>query len=129
MNSRMQRDTAMQPILRMTGIIKEFSGVREIGDVIYAHNDPMAYGAYQAAKELGIEKDIKFIGIDALPNEGCVWVREGILTATFQYPTPGAAGLDIALEILEKKRPIHPGERITLPTATVTIDNVNQFLK
>ena len=89
----------------------------------------MAYGAYQAAKELGVEKNIQFIGIDALPAEGCVWVREGILTATFLYPTPGAAGLDIAIEILEKKRPVNPGERITLPTATVTIDNVDQFLK
>ena len=98
-------------------------------DVIYAHNDPMAYGAYQAAKELGVEKNIQFIGIDAIPSEGCVWVREGILTATFQYPTPGAAGLDIALDILEKIRPVNPGERITLQTATVTIDNVDQFLK
>ncbi|MCE5251488.1 substrate-binding domain-containing protein [bacterium] len=114
---------------RAKAITQDALQVHKDIDVIYAHNDPMAYGAYQAAKELGMEKKIKFIGIDALPNEGCVWVRDGILTATFLYPTPGAAGLDIALDILEKKRPVNPGERITLPTAQITQENVNEFLK
>jgi ribose transport system substrate-binding protein len=39
-------------------------------DVVYGHNDPMAYGAYLAAKEKGREKEMVFIGIDGLPNEG-----------------------------------------------------------
>ena len=30
----------------------------------------MAYGAYLAAKDVGRESDIKFIGIDALPARG-----------------------------------------------------------
>jgi len=98
-------------------------------DIIYAHNDPMAYGAFQAARELGLENKIKFFGIDGLPNEGCTWVKNGILTATFLYPTPGEEGLKIALEILEGKREITPGETITLPTATITKENVDQFLR
>lgn len=98
-------------------------------DIIYAHNDPMAYGTYQAARELGLEDRIRFMGIDGLPNEGCVWVRSGILAATFLYPTPGEAGLEIALDILEGSREITPGERITLPTATITIENVEEFLR
>ncbi len=98
-------------------------------DIIYAHNDPMAYGAYQAARELGLEEDIKFLGIDGLPNEGCSWVKSGILTATFLYPTPGEEGLKIALDILEGRRQTIPGEKITLPTATITKANVDQFLK
>ena len=58
-------------------------------DLVYGHNDPMAYGAYLAAKDAGREKDIKFIGIDALPDEGVTWVNKGELTATFLYATPG----------------------------------------
>ncbi|MFC1606776.1 substrate-binding domain-containing protein [Candidatus Latescibacterota bacterium] len=113
---------------RAKAITQDALQVHKNIDIIYAHNDPMAYGAYQAAKEAGVEQDIRFIGIDALPDEGCVWVREGILAATFLYPTPGAAGLDIALELLEKKRELNPGERITLSTTRVTADNVSDFL-
>lgn len=97
-------------------------------DIIYAHNDPMAYGAYQAAKELGAEKDINFLGIDGLPHEGCVWVKNDILDATFLYPTPGEKGLEIALDILEERKKIIPGEKIVLDTAVITKNNVDQFL-
>lgn len=98
-------------------------------DIIYAHNDPMAYGAYQAAREMGVAGRISFLGIDGLPEEGAVWVRNGILAATFLYPTPGELGLEIAIDILEGRREITPGERITLPTATITMENVEEFLK
>lgn len=98
-------------------------------DIIYAHNDPMAYGAYQAAREVGLEDAIKFLGIDGLPNEGCTWVKNGVLTATFLYPTPGEKGLKVALEILQGKREITPGEKITLPTARISRENVDQFLR
>ncbi len=97
-------------------------------DIIYAHNDPMAYGAYQAAKELGLDKKIKFFGIDGLPHEGCMWVQNEILAATFLYPTPGEKGLEIALDIIERKREVKPGEKIIIPSATITKDNVSEYL-
>jgi ribose transport system substrate-binding protein len=49
-----------EAIDRMT---EALNAVPEI-DVVYAHNDPMAYGAYLAAKEKGREKEMIFIGID-----------------------------------------------------------------
>lgn len=98
-------------------------------DIIYAHNDPMAYGAYQAAREMGLEEQIRFLGIDGLPDEGCVWVKSGILSATFLYPTPGEAGLEVALNILDGKRKIQPGEIITLPTAVITKENVADYIR
>jgi len=110
-------------------IIQDALQIHKDIDIIYAHNDPMAYGAFQAAREAGMEKTIKFLGIDGLPNEGCTWVKNGILTATFLYPTPGEAGLKVALEILEGKRKINPGEIITLPTAAVNQENVDQYLR
>jgi len=68
--------------------------------LVYAHNDPGAHGAYLAALAAGREKDIKFVGIDALPQEGQAYVAQGILSASFEYPTGGREAIEVALEIL-----------------------------
>ncbi|SPE56383.1 Periplasmic binding protein and sugar binding domain of the LacI family protein [Verrucomicrobia bacterium] len=70
-------------------------------DCVYAHNDPGAHGAYLAARAAGREKEMLFVGIDALPQEGVAYVQQGILDATFQYPTGGAEAIDTALKILQ----------------------------
>ncbi|MDO8683648.1 MAG: substrate-binding domain-containing protein [Armatimonadota bacterium] len=90
-------------------------------DAVYAHNDPQAHGAYMAAKQegKGREKTIKFIGIDALPTEGVKYVKDGILTATFQYPTGGAEAIDSAMKLLKS-------EDITLGTRIFMKENVEK---
>jgi len=93
-------------------------------DLVYAHNDPMAYGAYLAAKEAGVADDIAFVGIDGNPDEGAVWVKEGKLAATFLYPTPGEKGLEIALKVLEGEE---VPKTITLETSVITPENADQF--
>jgi ribose transport system substrate-binding protein len=95
-------------------------------DVVYGHNDPMAYGAYLAAKDANREKEIKFIGIDALPGEGVTWVKNGELTATFLYATPGAEGLRQAIKHLNGEK---VEKTITLPTEKVTAENAEAILK
>lgn len=82
-------------------------------DLIFAHNDRMASGAFKAAKELGIQDSIAFVGIDALPGEdgGIEKVLEKELTATFIYPTGGDRIIQLALKILndetyEKNNPL-----------------------
>jgi ribose transport system substrate-binding protein len=69
-------------------------------DAVYAHNDPGAHGAWLAARAAGREKEMKFVGIDALPHEGQQYVAQGILDATFLYPTGGPEAIDAALTIL-----------------------------
>ncbi len=69
-------------------------------DLVYAHNDPGAHGAYLAAKAAGREGAIRFVGIDALPQEGVAYVAQGILAATFEYPTGGREAIDAARKIL-----------------------------
>jgi len=94
----------------------------DVIDLVYAHNDPMAHGAYQAAKAVGREGEMKFIGIDALPEEGVRWVKAGELTATLLYPTPGEVGLDMAVRILGGEQvPKH----VTLPTRVFTQENAD----
>jgi ribose transport system substrate-binding protein len=95
-------------------------------DLVYGHNDPMAYGAFLAAKDAGREKDIKFIGIDGLPDEGVTWVNKGELAATFLYATPGAEGLRQAVKLLNGEK---IEKTITLPTMKITKENAPEILK
>jgi ribose transport system substrate-binding protein len=90
-------------------------------DLVYAHNDPGAHGAYLAAKAAGRE-GIKLIGIDALPHEGIDYVRKGILDATFAYPTGGAEAIAQALKILHGEK---VPKEITLGTRIYTKDAPN----
>lgn len=90
--------------------------------LVYAHNDPGAHGAYLAAKAAGREKQIQFIGIDALPHEGVRYVREGILNATFAYPTGGAEAVDLSIKLLNgEKLP----KTVTLGTRIFTRDTAD----
>ncbi len=92
-------------------------------DLVYAHNDPGAHGAYLAAKAAGREKEIIFVGIDALPHEGQMYVRQGILEASFEYPTGGKEAIQIALQIFEGKQ---VPKEIVLPSRFFTKDNIDQ---
>lgn len=95
-------------------------------DLVFGQNDPMAYGAYLAAKDVNREKAIKFVGVDGLPNEGVKWVYDGILAATFLYPTPGAEGFRQALDLLNGAK---LQKKIVLPTMTYTKANAGDVLK
>jgi ribose transport system substrate-binding protein len=89
-------------------------------DAVYAHNDPGAHGAYLAAKAAGREKDILFVGIDALPQEGVAYVSLGILDATFEYPTGGREAIETARKILAGES---VPKTITLKSRIFTKDN------
>lgn len=91
-------------------------------DLVYAHNDPGAHGAYLAAKQAGRHDKIKFIGIDALAHEGVQYVKQGILDATFAYPTGGAEAIDMALTILKGDK---VDKEVTLGTRLFTRDNAD----
>lgn len=95
-------------------------------DLVYAHNDPMAYGAYLAAVDVEREKNIAFLGIDGIPAEGVKWVYNGILTATFLYKTPGDEGIRQAILLLNGKS---INKRITLPTMTINKSNAKEILR
>jgi ribose transport system substrate-binding protein len=94
--------------------------------LVYGHNDPEAYGAYLAAKDAGREKEMKILGIDALPDEGVTWVAKGQLTATFLYATPGAEGVRQGLKIVNGEK---VEKKITLPTMRIDKSNAEQILK
>ncbi|MEN6492941.1 MAG: substrate-binding domain-containing protein [Thermoguttaceae bacterium] len=90
-------------------------------DAVFAHNDPGAHGAYLAAKAAGRERQMLFVGIDALPQEGQKYVSEGILNVTFQYPTGGAEAIDTALKILAGQQ---VPKKIVLGSRVFTPENI-----
>ncbi|MGC4897584.1 substrate-binding domain-containing protein [Micromonospora sp. DT31] len=91
---------------------------------VYAHNDPMAEGAYLAAKAAGMERGIKFTGIDALPvpSGGIKAVEQGRLAATFQYATGGREAVELARKLLVDCDTDVP-RSTTLDTMRITKDN------
>lgn len=106
----------------ITGGFKEL--LQEIGpvDYVFVHNDRMAFGAWEVARNLGIEDQIKIIGVDGLngPNGGIQLVKEGVLNATILYPTGGDEAIKTALKILNDE--IVPVNNIL---STTVIDRFN----
>ena len=90
-------------------------------DLVYGHNDPAAHGAYLAARAAGREQEMKFVGIDGLPQEGQAYVRQGLLAASFEYPTGGREAIETALRILHGQ---NVPKEITLRSRVFTRDNI-----
>lgn len=104
--------------------VKSYKGNLSDVDFVFGQNDRMALGARKALAPL---TSTKYCGIDGLPGEegGIACVRDGILDATYIYPTHGDQLLDLALDILNGK----PYEKETqLKSALVTADNANVLL-
>ena len=92
-------------------------------DLVYGHNDPGAHGAWLAAKASRREEGMLFVGIDALPHEGQIYVKRGILDACFEYPTGGREAMDNALKILKGKK---VPKEIVVPSRYFTPENIEQ---
>ena len=95
--------------------------------MVYCQNDRMAAGAYEAAVKYGREKEMLFVGIDALAGEGygIAQVASGQLDATFIYPTGGDRVMQTAMAILTGK----PFERETfLSSALVNHNNARVMM-
>lgn len=74
-------------------------------DFIYCFNDIIANNAWKIAKTKGLEKKIKFIGVDGLngTNGGIQLIKDGVLDATVLYPTGGSEAIRLALNIFKKE--------------------------
>lgn len=75
-------------------------------DLVFAHNDRMAMGAYNAARKRNINDRIYFVGVDALAGQGygVESIMKGQLNASFIYPTGGDKVIELAMKILQGKK-------------------------
>lgn len=111
---------------RMTEVLR----VQPRIDVVYAHNDPMAIGAHLAAKELGREKEMFFVGVDGLggPAGGIRKVMDGVLAATFVYPLGVREAVDQSRRIIADPNYRAP-KTIDLRSTMVTPANAAEIYK
>jgi ribose transport system substrate-binding protein len=109
---------------RMTEVLRAQPKI----DVVYGHNDPMAVGAYLAAKELGREKEMIFVGVDGLGGEGggIKKVMDGVLAATFIYPLCVDKAVEIGSRILREPG-FKPEKEYVIPSTMVTPENAAQI--
>lgn len=100
MNADWQRDRAED---LLTDWLKDQPEV----DLIFAHNEAMALGAYRAVQKLD-RNDINIIGIDGVNSENgsLQLVSENKLTGTFTSPPGGKEAIRYAVDILNKEKGI-----------------------
>jgi ribose transport system substrate-binding protein len=105
---------------RMTEVL---SAVPHI-DCVYAHNDPMAVGAYLAAKEKGRDKEMFFVGVDGLRGEagGLKKVMDGVLAATFIYPLCVDKAVEVGYRMLTDPN-FRPQKEYLMTSTEVTAQN------
>lgn len=103
---------------KMDSILRINKGI----NLVFAQNDRMAIGAYLSARQRQLEKEMLFVGIDALPGKeyGVEQVIGGVLDATFIYPTGGDKVMQVAMDILEK-RPYERDNKLS----TALVDKTN----
>ena len=97
-------------------------------DLFLALNDPMAEGAYIAAKNAGKEGDILFVGFDGLPTPdgGIRSVMDGRLSVTQVYPTGGTEAIESAYQLLVEGKELD--KTLTLTSEIVVPDNAEELL-
>ena len=96
-------------------------------DYVFAHSDRLAWGAYEAAKQMGLQHRYKFTGVDGMATEGggLELVRDGIFEASYLYPTKGDEVIALAMKILKHQ----PFERKNyLSTSIITQENAELTL-
>ena len=96
-------------------------------DYLFSHNDRMAWGAYVAARQMGVKRQYKYTGVDAMATEGggLELVRDGVFEATYLYPTKGDEVIALAMKILRHQ----PYKRDNyLRTSIITKDNAELTL-
>lgn len=101
------------------------NGLADI-DIIFAHNDYMARGAYLALQELGLK--IPIIGIDGFTgdNNGISMVQQGMIAETITCPTGGKEAIQFAMDILQEVSGVP--KQIILRSHTIMKNNVDEYL-
>jgi ribose transport system substrate-binding protein len=108
---------------KLEDILKEDKTI----NIIFAHSDYMALGAYYATVNTGC-KNIKIIGVDGLEGHegGIELVKNGILQGTFTCKTGGKESIEYAIKILNKEE---IPKKILLECNKITKDTIEETKK
>lgn len=109
-------------------VAEEMLQVHDDIDLFFCLNDPMAEGAYIAAKNAGREDEMYFIGVDGLPTPdgGIRSVMDGRLSLSMVYPTGGKEAIESAYKLLVLGEELE--KNVTLGTEVITPENAAELL-
>ncbi|MFW6027970.1 MAG: substrate-binding domain-containing protein [bacterium] len=93
-------------------------------DAVYCHNDGMALGAIQAAKENDRAKEMFFTGYDGMRDDALKAIYEGDLEATWEYLPFGVEAVEIAAKIVQGES---VPKSIQFPSPLITRENVLEW--
>ncbi len=95
-------------------------------NVIFAHNDMMALGAAVNLKQTRKSAYIISVGGYSVKNSDLRAIKDGLINATFSYPTGGDIAVNIIINImLGNEVP----KEIEVPTQLINEKNIDIFLK
>lgn len=104
-------------------LLTEWFADNRDADLIFAHNEAMAIGAYRAVQNSGLT-GVDIIAIDGVnsPNGSLQLISENLLDCIFTSPTGGKEAVRYAIDILNKekgipKKVILRSQKITAETA------------
>jgi signal transduction histidine kinase/DNA-binding response OmpR family regulator len=91
------KDTTKKKLLQISNELKNT-------DIVFAHNDMMALGAKEVFKSLNLDRNMKFIGVDASPGAGggLQLIASKQLNASMLYPPGVKDAIRTAFSILNK---------------------------
>lgn len=109
-------------------VAEEMLQVHDDIDLFFCLNDPMAEGAYIAARNAGREDEMYFIGVDGLPTPdgGIRSVMDGRLSLSMVYPTGGQEAIESAYKLLVLGEELE--KNVTLGTEIITPENAEELL-
>ena len=115
------KDSAFDAVLQGKGELRDV-------DAVFAYNDQIALGVYEALKELGMEQDIAIVGSDGFTGKegGIDLVKSGKIEATISCPTGGKEAIEYALDILNNESGVP--KQVILRSHTITADTVGEYL-
>ena len=93
-------------------------------DAVYCHNDGMALGVIQAAKEAGRLKEMFITGYDGMRDDALEAIYNGEMKGTWEYLPFGVEAVDVAARILAGET---VPKEIVFPSPFISKDNILDY--
>lgn len=93
-------------------------------DAVYCHNDGMAMGVIQAAKEAGRLNEMFITGYDGMRDDAMEAIYKGEMLATWEYLPFGVEAVDAAERILSGQS---VPKEIQFPSPLISKDNILDY--
>ena len=108
--------------------MKEAMKLQKPVEVVYAHNDAMLVGAYQAAEDAALQQELLFVGTGGLPglNGGLKNVVDRTVNFTISLPLLTDLAADAVIQMIRSPNAAAPVKQV-VPVELVTARNAAEI--